>query len=89
MVSLLPFVVGKWVYLLLTVIRFSLRGLAVTALAALSVVALQVLTGQFIASETALQQVLANPLYELLIWLLALAHVRMIVFRLSDRTRTG
>jgi len=87
--TVVPFVVGKWVYLLLTVIRFSLRGLAVTALAALSVVALQVLTGQFIAPETALQQVLANPLYELLIWLLALAHVRMIVFRLSDRTRTG
>jgi ubiquinone biosynthesis protein len=86
--TVVTFVVGKWIYLLSTVIRFVLRGLAVTAVAVLIAVALQALTGQLIALEYTLQQVVANRMYELVIGLLALVHLRMILFRLNDRTRS-
>jgi ubiquinone biosynthesis protein len=85
--TVVTFVVEKWIYVLMTVIRFVLRGLAVTVAALLVAVVLQAMAAQAVTPTDALQQVLASRWYQVVIGLLVLVHLRMILFRLSDRTR--
>jgi ubiquinone biosynthesis protein len=87
--AVVPLTIEKWVFVLITAIRF-LAGSAALALAGV-VLALSynAATGQSLAIDASWQLVMTNGLFLIAIALLALLHVRLILFRLGDRGREG
>jgi hypothetical protein len=70
------------------VIRFFTQGLAVTALAAGIAIASDLLQGRQIAITETLRQVIQNPVYLIVLAALAILHIRLIGFRLEQKTQT-
>lgn len=85
--TVVTFVVEKWSYVLISILRFALRGAAVSAAALLIALLYQAMAGQPLDAAAAWPQVAANRWYEAAIGLLALVQLRLILFRLNDRTR--
>ena len=84
----LPYAVEKWVYVVMTAVKFGVRWLALTAALTLLTVAAQSLTNHSPDPATALDAVLANRWYQLSTVALAAIHIRLILFRMADKTRT-
>src|SRR5258706_9340737 len=87
--ALVSYTIEKWVYTLLVLIRFALRAAFLTAVVTGLIAAGQALGGQPIALGLALRSVLASPIYQIGVLLLAIVHVRSLLFRLGDHTRAG
>lgn len=75
------FTIEKWTYIIMMGVRFLTRAVVVTLLG----LVLALLLGQSLA--TGLQTVLASPIYLTVIGLLLLQHIRLMMFRLGDKTR--
>lgn len=75
------FTIEKWTYIIMMGVRFLTRAVAVTLLG----LVLALLLGQSLA--IGLQTVLASPIYLTVIGLLLLQHIRLMMFRLGDKTR--
>jgi ubiquinone biosynthesis protein len=86
--TVLPFVIEKWIFVAVTVIRFVSQSLIVTGLAAGIGLASEALQGQPLALAETLQRVVQNPIYLVVISALAILHVRLILFRLEQKTTT-
>ncbi len=78
--------VEKWVVTFVTVLKFAVYAALATGLGVALAIGLNVASGQGIMLTGSLQQVLASRLYQVAIVLLALRHVRLILFRLADKT---
>jgi ubiquinone biosynthesis protein len=85
--AVLPFMVEKWIFVVMMVIRFVARAALVTALGVGVVMGLTALNQQPVILETALEQVVQSIPYLVIVVLLALQHIRLILFRLEDKTR--
>jgi ubiquinone biosynthesis protein len=86
--TVLPFVIEKWIFVAMMVIRVFTQGLAVTALAAGIAIASDLLQGRQIAITETLRQVIQNPVYLIVLAALAILHIRLIGFRLEQKTQT-
>ncbi len=76
------FQIEKWTYILMMVVQFVTRAALVTLLG-LGLVELFGLRDLM----TALQQVVLSPIYLALVAILLIQHIRLIMFRLGDKTR--
>jgi predicted unusual protein kinase regulating ubiquinone biosynthesis (AarF/ABC1/UbiB family) len=85
--AVLPFMVEKWIFTTLTVVRFLVRTLIITALGVGIVAGVAALNRQPIPVGDALVQAVNSVPYVVVIALLALLHIRLILFRLGDKTR--
>lgn len=85
--AVVPFVIEKWIFAVITVIRLMARIGLLTALGVGIVAAGQVVNQQPIALETALREVTSSALFMALALILVVVHIRAILFRLSDKTR--
>ncbi len=85
--AVLPFVIEKWIYVLMTLGRFVIRAALVTALGIALVGGWQIINQQPMTPGDTAQQVLHSTLFPVAIGALALLHIRMIWFRLGDKKR--
>jgi predicted unusual protein kinase regulating ubiquinone biosynthesis (AarF/ABC1/UbiB family) len=84
----LPYAIEKGMYTFMMILKFGVRWLVLTAALTLLSLAAHAIAGESIDPQTALQQVLSNRWYQLAVLLLGAIHVRLILFRLADKTRT-
>jgi predicted unusual protein kinase regulating ubiquinone biosynthesis (AarF/ABC1/UbiB family) len=84
----LPYAIEKWVYVFMTILKFGVRWLALTVLVTLVSLGLRAIAGQQIEALDVLEGVLSNPWYQASVLVLAAIHVRLILFRMADKTRT-
>ena len=76
------FTIEKWTHVVMMSVRFFTRAIVVTIIG----FALALVLGQPLTTAT-VQQVLASPLYLGVVAVLLLQHIRLIMFRLADKTR--
>jgi hypothetical protein len=87
--QVLPHTVEKWVTIIVTLVQFVARS-AVLALAGMLLVGVYGwLTGRALSLDDVWQPVLGSGWYLAAVVLLALQSVRLILFRLGDRSRQG
>jgi hypothetical protein len=79
--------VEKWIFAAMMIARFLVRAGIVTALGVGLVIGVPALNWQSVALDSALQQVVRSVPYLLIVALLAVQHIRLILFRLGDKTR--
>jgi predicted unusual protein kinase regulating ubiquinone biosynthesis (AarF/ABC1/UbiB family) len=84
----LPYAIEKSVFSVMTFLKFLVRGAVLTAALAVASLGLHSLLGQPIEPADALAGVLTNPWYQLILIALAGLHLRLIFFRMADKTRT-
>ncbi len=77
--------VEKWIFMLMTILQFAVRGAILTALGIALILGVQALTGQAISVSIAARQVITVWWYWCAVALLALVHLRRIRFRLGDK----
>ncbi len=75
------FTIEKWTYIVMMGVRFLTRAVAITLLG----LGLMLLLGQTLA--TGFQTMMASPIYLTVIGILLLQHIRLMMFRLGDKTR--
>jgi hypothetical protein len=75
------FTIEKWTYIVMMGVRFITRAVAITLLG----LGLMLLLGQSLT--TGFQTVLASPIYLAVIGILLIQHIRLMMFRLGDKTR--
>lgn len=81
------FMVEKWIFTVMTVVRFLVRAVVVTALGVGVGAGINALNQQPITVENALQVVMGSVPYLVIIGFMALTHIRLILFRLGDIRR--
>jgi hypothetical protein len=86
--TVLPFVIEKWIFVAMMVIRFFTQGLVVTGLAIGIGLAADWLPGRPIVVAETVRQVSEYPVYWVVIAALAIVHIRLILFRLEQKTQT-
>jgi hypothetical protein len=84
----LPFAIEKSIFSVLTVIRFGVRVAALTAVLVGAVVGLGWLIGRPIELYEAFQAVVGNVGFQLLVLVMGILHLRVLMFRMADKTRT-
>jgi hypothetical protein len=70
------------------VIRFGVRVAALTAVLVAASVGLDWLGGQHIDLAAAFQAVIGNHWYQLAVLIVGILHLRVLMFRMADKTRT-
>src|SRR5260221_4503546 len=85
--AVITLTIEKWVVTLGTLLKFVLGVTILTGLSLALVAGFRAATGQSVVVDDSLQQVFANRLYQIAIAVLALLNVRLILFRLADKTR--
>ena len=84
----LPYAIEKWVFTVMMLLKFGVRALLFTvALTALSL-GVHTITGEPLPVPDALQGVVSSPWYQLSLVALAALHLRLVFFRMADKTRT-
>lgn len=87
--AILPFMVEKWIFSIMMVIRFIIRTVIVALLGIGLVLGVSTLAQQPITFEEALQQVVRHGAFIAIVVFLFLLHIRLILFRLGDKTRSA
>jgi hypothetical protein len=85
--AVITLTIEKWVVTLITLLKFVVYVTILTGLGLLVVIGFQAAAGQSVVLKDSLQLVFANRLYQVALAVLALLHVRLIMFRLADKTR--
>jgi len=85
--AVIQLAIEKWVFAIMTVVQFIGRGLLVTIGGALIILGYAWLSGQPISLDTTTAQLMDSRLYWLCIVVLALLHIRILLFRLADKVR--
>ena len=86
--TVLPFVIEKWIFVAMMVIRFVTQSLVVTGLAVGIGLIAELLQRRPIAAAETVRQVIEHPVYWIVIAVLAIVHIRLILFRLEQKTQT-
>jgi predicted unusual protein kinase regulating ubiquinone biosynthesis (AarF/ABC1/UbiB family) len=84
----LPYAIEKGVYTFMTILKFGVRWLLLTGALTIASLAVHAISGESIDPSTALQGVLSNRWYQIAVLVLGAIHVRLILFRMADKTRT-
>ncbi len=85
--AVITLTVEKWVVTLVTAFRFTTYAAALTGLGVLAIIASSAVSGSTLALQDSLQSLFASGWYQLAIGLLAVMHIRLILFRLADKAR--
>jgi ubiquinone biosynthesis protein len=85
--AILPYTVEKWTFTVMMVIRFAIRLVLLTVLGLAFSAGLTLLDGQTPQFEALVLPTITSPLFLILALLLLLQHVRLVLFRLGDKTR--
>jgi hypothetical protein len=85
--EVVPLTIEKWAFIFITLIQFFARSAALALAGVILVLGYNVATGRAIALADSWQPVIASGLFLITIALLALLHVRLILFRLGDHSR--
>ncbi len=85
--TMLPFVIEKWIYMAMMVIRFFTQGILITGLAVGVDVLLKLIQGRNILISETLRAVVQSPIYQIIVIFLVITHVRLILFRLEQKTQ--
>jgi ubiquinone biosynthesis protein len=85
--AVISLTVEKWVVTLVTVLKLMVSSAVLTVVCAALVIVSGVLAGQNVEIQDSLRQVAASRWYQVALIVLALLHVRVILFRLADKTR--
>lgn len=86
--AILPFMVEKWIFSVMMVIRFIIRSVSVTLISIGLVLGVNRVAEQSVTFDEALQQVARNNVYLAIMVILFVLHIRLILFRLGDKTRS-
>jgi ubiquinone biosynthesis protein len=84
----LPYAIEKWVFTVMTLVQFVVRATLLTAALTGVMLAVSALTGSRIDASAALDGALTNRLYQFAVLVLGLVHLRLVLFRMADKTRT-
>jgi len=84
--AVLPFVIEKWIYVALMIIRFVVQCTLIGVLAVGLTVAARAAQGQNALLWESILQVAQSPIYLAAVALLAIIHIRLILFRLGEKT---
>jgi len=84
----LPYAIEKGVYTFMMILKFFVRWVLLTAALTVASLIAHAISGESVDPSTAFQGVLANRWYQIAILGLAAFHVRLILFRMADKTRT-
>jgi predicted unusual protein kinase regulating ubiquinone biosynthesis (AarF/ABC1/UbiB family) len=85
--AVITLTIEKWVVTVVTVLKFAIYVTILTGLGLLVVIGFQAAAGQSVMLNDSLQLVFTNRLYQTAIAILALLNIRIILFRLADKTR--
>ena len=85
--TVLPFTIEKWIYVAMQVIRFVGRALYISGIWLGAYVLLQTFKGQAVSLQESLRFMLGHPVYVIIMLLLAVIHIRLIMFRLGQKTQ--
>lgn len=85
--AVITLTIEKWVVTITTVLKFLVYVTILTGLGLVVFTGLQATTGQSIDLNDGLQQVITNRLYLIAVAVLAVLNIRIILFRLADKTR--
>jgi len=85
--AVVPYVVEKWIFTVMQVIYWIVRVLLITAIGTCLVAGIQLLQNQPIQWDQNLHAVLSSPLYAIALLLVTLLSIRVIMFRLGEKTR--
>jgi len=85
--AILPFLVEKWIYAAMMVIRFFVRSVLITGLAVGVDVVSKMAQEQNVLISESLEHVIQSPIYQIIIVFLAIIHIRLIWFRLTQKTQ--
>ena len=85
--AVLPFLVEKWIYAAMMVVRFFVRSVLITGLVVGVDVVSKMAQGQNALILESLQRVIQSPIYPIIIAFLAITHIRIIWFRLAHKTQ--
>ncbi|MFN8372173.1 MAG: AarF/ABC1/UbiB kinase family protein [Anaerolineae bacterium] len=87
--AIVPYTIEKWTFTFMTIIGFVLRAGLVTAAGVGVVAAVQAAQQQPFELNAALQSVASSGVYVFIMVVLALLHLRVLMFRLNDKTHQG
>jgi hypothetical protein len=87
--AILPFTIEKWIYVTMQAIRFVARGAFISGIWLGVDLLLKVFGGQAGSLAESFLQMVRHPVYAILILLLAVIHIRLIMFRLGQKTQDG
>jgi predicted unusual protein kinase regulating ubiquinone biosynthesis (AarF/ABC1/UbiB family) len=85
--AIVPYTIEKWTFTLMTVIQFLLRGALFTGVCAAVVAGFRLANQQALDFADILQTVVSHTGYLVVIALVFLLHIRLLMFRLGDKTR--
>jgi predicted unusual protein kinase regulating ubiquinone biosynthesis (AarF/ABC1/UbiB family) len=85
--AVLPFMVEKWIFVVMMAMRFLVRAAIVTVLAVGVMIGFTDLNRESVTPTAALQEVVRSVPYLVILAFVALQHIRLILFRLGDKTR--
>lgn len=85
--AIVPYTIEKWTFTVMTVMRLLIYGLLLTALGTGMAAVGSLLNGQSVTVIEALPNVVSHPVYLLVMFILIFLHIRLVMFRLGDKTR--
>ena len=84
----LPYAIEKWVFTVMTGLKLAVRAALLTAVLTAVSLGAHWLIGEPLDPLSALQGVLINPWYQVALLAVAAVHLRLILSRMADKTRT-
>ena len=84
----LPYAIEKWVFTVMLLVQLAVRATLVTAGITGVLLGVSYLLGSPLDAATALGAVVTNPWYRLALLALVVVHLRLVLFRMADKTRT-
>jgi hypothetical protein len=84
----LPYAIEKGVYTVMTVVKLAVNVALLTAALTAVIVGANTLTGEPLEAAQAFSAVVGNPWYQVGVLAIAAVHLRMILARMADKTRT-
>jgi ubiquinone biosynthesis protein len=85
--AIVPYTIEKWTFTFMTLISFLVRGGVFTAMWVGGGAVWQSMNGHPLDLSAVLQSIFGNGIYWFVIAILSLLHLRMLMFRLGDKTR--
>jgi predicted unusual protein kinase regulating ubiquinone biosynthesis (AarF/ABC1/UbiB family) len=85
--AVVPYTIEKWTFTAMMVIRFAIRAVILMVLAMLIVAGISRFNQQPITLDATFTQAITAPVFIAVLVILLLQHIRLIMFRLGDKTR--
>jgi hypothetical protein len=85
--AIVPYTIEKWTFTLMTIIGFLLRAALFTGICVAAVIGVRLANQQGVDFADILQTVVSHAGYLIVMVLLGLLHIRLLMFRLGDKTR--